>query len=88
MLLSQWNHKVSSVQLFDENLNEIIKMADNKKTTTMIKDLKLMQLGENDLNGVMEYLMKHFIPNEPTARSVNMSSDDGWKITEGFRFLF
>ncbi|KAL3986330.1 hypothetical protein ACH3XW_42310 [Acanthocheilonema viteae] len=30
----------------------------------------------------MEYLTKHFIPNEPTARSVGMSGSDGWEITE------
>ncbi|CAG9535949.1 unnamed protein product [Cercopithifilaria johnstoni] len=61
-------------------------MTDSNKitttTTTTIKDLKLVQLYENNLNDVMQFLMKHFIPNEPTARSVRMSFNDGWEITE------
>ncbi|MCP9260709.1 hypothetical protein DINM_004089 [Dirofilaria immitis] len=31
---------------------------------------------------MMQYLMKHFVPNEPTARSLCMSSSDGWEMTE------
>lgn len=59
----------------------------NKTTTTAINGLKLIQLYKNDLNDVLQYLMKYFISNEPTARSVDMSSNDGWKMTEG-RFFF
>uniref|UniRef100_A0A0R3RZZ5 N-acetyltransferase domain-containing protein n=1 Tax=Elaeophora elaphi TaxID=1147741 RepID=A0A0R3RZZ5_9BILA len=29
----------------------------------------------------MVYLMKHFIPNEPSVRSIRMCGNDGWKIT-------
>ncbi|VDK79101.1 unnamed protein product [Litomosoides sigmodontis] len=58
-------------------------MANNNQTVpTTINDLKLTQLCESNLNDVMEYLMKHFIPNEPTSRSVDLSCTDGWKITE------
>ncbi|MCP9260715.1 putative Reverse transcriptase [Dirofilaria immitis] len=35
-----------------------------------------------NVNDMMQYLMKHFVPNEPTARSLCMSSSDGWEMTE------
>uniref|UniRef100_A0A915PUL6 aralkylamine N-acetyltransferase n=1 Tax=Setaria digitata TaxID=48799 RepID=A0A915PUL6_9BILA len=56
-------------------------MADCKQTE--IDGFKLIQLCVNDINEMMEYLMKHFIPNEPTARSVGMSRNgDGWFMTK------
>ncbi|KAM3716371.1 Protein TRANSPORT INHIBITOR RESPONSE [Dirofilaria immitis] len=58
-------------------------MADNDKTVIATKNrLKLIQLCDKDVNDMMQYLMKHFVPNEPTARSLCMSSSDGWEMTE------
>ncbi|KHN75312.1 hypothetical protein Tcan_10761 [Toxocara canis] len=45
-------------------------------------DLNICLLGPKDFDAVMDYLMNHFVPNEPLARATCMTTADAWKMTE------
>lgn len=55
---------------------------DDVAHTITMKKLQVVQLHQDNLNEVMEYLMKHFIPNESTFCSKRVSDHDGWNMTE------
>ncbi|KAM3716298.1 Epsin-1 [Dirofilaria immitis] len=57
-------------------------MTDNDKIViATVNGLKLVQLCDKDFNDLMQYLVEHFTPNEPTSRSINITSNDEWEMT-------